>query len=325
MSFDGRHLVYRIMHPPGSYEDMALPAWPQFVPVGGELPPTRRIVRYSAIVNDVGLRGAQVYTPTKPEGVYRIAVIGTGVTFGEGVKDEEVYAARLESLLRDNPPREASFEVINLGAPSVTGDLVPGIFHQHQGTYQPDFWIVAFGVNDALPMFKQSRMGYRQNLRNLMRDLEQIQAEAIFLVEPANSFYPWKAEYQEYMAIFAEEVKGRFPVLEAAGILDCHEREQGVRLVLQGDLQQVVRYRDGQAESLFQVHHQAGPGEPTIAPALYEYLDGHEVSLRTFITDVHLTPFGHDVLAVSLYGWLSHWLLQGTKPSTQESNCALWD
>lgn len=321
---EGRTLAYRIMDPPGQYRDMALPAWPQFVPVGGELPPTRRIVRYSAQVNELGLRGEGTPARDKPEGVFRIAVLGTGVTFGEGVEDDEVYAVRLEEKLRADPRLEGAYEVINLGAPSVTGELVPGIFHYQGSVFTPDFWVIAFGVNDALPMFKQSRRGYRQVLRDLMDDMERAGTQAVFLVEPANSFYPWKAEYLDYMAIFAEEVEGRFPVIDAAGMLDCHERDEGVRLVLTGEEQRVVRYRQGQPELLFSVRHQAAPGEPTIAPSLNDWMDSHEVSLRTFITDVHLTPLGHELLAGSLHRWIAHRLLHG-EPPAPEPSCALWD
>jgi hypothetical protein len=296
--------TYRRMSPPGVYSDMALPSWPQFVPTHGQLPPTRRILRYSTTVNARGLRGERVYAAQAPEGTFRIGVIGTGVTFGEGVEDAEVYPVYLEELLNRKPPGEARYEVINFGVSSVTMDLASGLLLRYEAEYDPDLWIVAFGVNDALPMFERPIGTFERDLDQLLGVLGAAGKPALFLVEPANTFYPWMAEYEAYMGVFHDQTQGRIEVLDAAGILDCHELADGLRLEQHGQEQRVVRYRAGEPQVVYRTIFEPTAGAPTIAHEVYTYLDGHEVYLRTFVTDVHMNPWGHYVLAQALAEWV---------------------
>jgi hypothetical protein len=313
--------TYRRMDPPGVYRDMALPSWPQFVPTHGQLPPTRRILRYATTVNERGLRGERVYAAQAPEGTFRIGVIGTGVTFGEGVEDGEVYPVYLEELLNRDPPVEARYEVINFGVSSVTMDLATGLFLRYEAEYHPDLWIVAFGVNDALPMFERPIEAFDRDLDQLLGALVEAGKPALFLVEPANTFYPWMAEYDAYMRVFGDKTRVRMELLDAAGILDCHELADGLRLEQHGREQWVVRYRAGQPQVLFRTIFEPTPGQPTIADEVYTWLDGHEVYLRTFVTDVHMNPWGHYVLAQALAEWVGSHVRGEPAPSFEGRVC----
>ena len=318
----GRSYVYRLMDPPGTYEGMVLPAWPQFVPQhSGQLPPTKRIVRYAATVNARGLRGERIYAAQAPAGTFRVGVIGTGVTFGEGVEDDQVYPVQLEELLNRAPPEDLRFEVINFGVSSTTTDMAAGLLLRHDADYAPDAWIIAFGVNDALPMFGRPIETFRADLDHLVATVEGLDKTTLFLVEPANTFYPWMAEYEAYMQVFRREVGGRMPVLDAAGLLDCHELADGLRLEQREDSQRLVRYRDGQPQILLEVPFTPVAGRPSVSQVVYDYLDEHEVFLRTFITDVHMNAYGHRVLAEALGEWLSAGVRGEPRPDMQARAC----
>jgi lysophospholipase L1-like esterase len=321
---DGRSYVYRLMDPPGTYEGMVLPAWPQFVPQhSGQLPPTKRIVRYAATVNARGLRGERIYATQAPAETYRVGVIGTGVTFGEGVEDDQVYAVQLEELLNRAPPAELRFEVINFGVSSTTTDMAAGLLLRHDADYAPDAWIIAFGVNDALPMFGRPIETFRADLDHLVATVERLGKTTLFLVEPANTFYPWMAEYEAYMQVFRRELGGRMPVLDAAGLLDCHELADGLRLEQVDALQRLVRYRGGQPQILLEVPFTPAAGRPSVSQEVYDYLDDHQVFLRTFITDVHMNAYGHRVLAEALGEWLTA-SVRGAPPPNLGARACGW-
>jgi len=321
--FEGVELKTLGLKPGRRHEDMALPDLPQLVEAHGGLPPSRRVLFYDCQVNERGLRGEQVYAYRKPPGAYRVGVIGTGVTFGEGVQDDETFCALLERQLNQDPPAEARFEVVNFGIPCMTTDYARNAFLKHERDYEVDFWVFSVGVNDALPMFERPLEQYRTDVAALVKAVRGADAKAVVLVEPVNSFYPWLQRYGAYKRALLEQVAAQLDVIDMAAILDCHEREQGLRLEIDGGLQQVVQYRDGQPRTLLQVEYLAGQDEQFIAPSIYEYLDGHLVWMKTFITDVHLNPFGHQVVAETLHAHLGAHLRGEPAPAFPVEGCGV--
>lgn len=323
VEYRGRKYLYRLMVPDQTYDALALPDLPQFVPVGGQLPPSRRMLHYSCVVNSRGLRGEREYPRASSPDRYRIGALGTGVTFGEGVDDQEVYATLLQTSLNDARPIARTFDVINFGISSTTMDLAVGAFLQFSREYELDFWILALGVNDPLPMFHRPLEKYREDLRQLIAAVEETGKPAVALVEPVNTFYPWMDQYAAYQEVFEAELRGRIPILDVATVLDCHERRDGLRFETEGAMQKVVQYRSGEPRVLLQVEYQAEPNEATIAPQIYEYLDTHEVFLATFVTDVHLNPEGHRVVADTLHRYLTA-ILEGKTPTPPNTEGCGW-
>lgn len=319
----GRTYNLRMMVPDKTYDALALPDFAQFVPVGGHLPACRRMVTYSCVVNSHGLRGEREYPRTSSPGRYRIGALGTGVTFGEGVDDPEVYATLLEQSLNEKPPIPRTFDVINFGISSTTMDLAVGTFLKFSTEYEVDAWILALGVNDPLPMFHRSLEQYRKDLRELIAAVEETRKPAVALAEPVNTFYPWMDQYAAYQEVFEAELRGRIPILEMATVLDCHERESGLRFETEGGTQKVVQYRGGEPRVLLQAEYQPEPNGATIAPEIYEYLDTHEVFMATFITDVHLNPEGHRVVAETLHQYFSA-TLRGQTPAAPKTEGCGW-
>ncbi len=302
---------------PDQSSSYAVPDLPQLVTLGGALPATRRVMWYSGSVNERGLRGPRVYDYRRPPGVFRIGVVGTGVTFGEGVADDKTYCYLLQDALNAAPPIDKQFEVINFGIPCMLTDFAANAFIKHSSEYEVDLWIFALGVNDALPMFHRPLDAYRQHVRELVQAVNSADADALVIVEPANSFYPWMQEYVLYSAALVEEVSPHFDMLDIPGILDCHERKDGLRLEVEDGLQQVVQYRAGIGRVIFEDAYVAGPREQYISPEIYEYLDTHLVWLRTFITDVHLNELGNEVVASSLYRYVWARLRPEPRPAVE--------
>lgn len=96
--------------------------------------------------NSSGFRYGQDVPFAKPAGEYRIFVLGNSSAFGHGVRDNEVFSARLEKLLRDD--LKVNVRVINAACPGHTTyqnliELKTTIL-----LYHPDIIIVA-NNNDA--------------------------------------------------------------------------------------------------------------------------------------------------------------------------------
>jgi lysophospholipase L1-like esterase len=97
-------------------------------------------------INADGLRDS-VYARPKPDGVFRVVVLGDSVSFGYGVEEAEAYPQVLEELLSELVP-DSRVEVVNLGVGGYNAyneaKLLEGV---GQG-YEPDLVLVQFCIND---------------------------------------------------------------------------------------------------------------------------------------------------------------------------------
>jgi len=99
--------------------------------------------------NTAGLRGPE-YAQPKPEGVYRIAVLGDSFSLPVGVKWEESYPARLEGLL--SQPGGPRVECLNFAVPGYYLRQYPAVLERKALAYKPDAFVVGFcAENDHLP------------------------------------------------------------------------------------------------------------------------------------------------------------------------------
>lgn len=320
---DGRKVSYLGMIPDRTYTDLLLPAFPQLVLASSGLPPTRRVVGFTCTVNEDGFRGPRRARERTSESTHRIGILGTGVTYGLGVDDDETYPVLLEKLLNEAPPLDREFEVLNFGIPCLTTDHAEPAFVHLQDTWKVDTWVIALGVNDALPMFHRSIEDYRTDVRALVDALATPDTRALMVVEPINTFYPWLQRYPPYLREFEAAVGDRLPFLDVSAALDCHEREDGLRLEVEGRTQRMVRYRKSRPEVLLEADHLAGQDEPYVAPEFYTYFEEESVYLDTFFTDVHLNRHGHEVMADILHRWLSADLRGEPLPGFASEGCGV--
>jgi lysophospholipase L1-like esterase len=125
-----------------------------------ELKPSININRMGTVIktNSKGLRDYE-FLGKKPEGVFRIIVLGDSITEGHAIDIEKTYPKKIEKLLnKGNPSRK--YEVINCG---VTGynTFQELIFLKQKGIkYQPDLVIVGFCPNDIMKPFILKSTGF---------------------------------------------------------------------------------------------------------------------------------------------------------------------
>jgi lysophospholipase L1-like esterase len=116
---------------------------------GGYFGPEGRITYET---NNIGLRGRDHALESDP-GTTRILCLGDSYTFGEGVREEDTYPARLEALLHASAASagdSSSFEVINAGVQAL-GTRLEALLLERLLRLEPDVVIVGFFLNDAMP------------------------------------------------------------------------------------------------------------------------------------------------------------------------------
>ncbi len=282
-----------------------IPAIPHLVTRDGRMPPYYRTMSFHYSTNSRGYRGADDIEADKTEGTYRIAVFGTGVTFGNGVEDDEVYPALLERRLeRRRTAAGERFEVVNMGVPGSTTEQ--GVAHVESivGEIAFDLLVFCFGVNDGLPMFGQPAYRYRRALQRLVEVEQQHHLQILYAVEPRSTFYPWP--YGAHEQAYTEVIRHHpgHDVIDLPVILWDVERRHGLMLEREGSVQRVARYWMGIRQVLFEDDYLPLADEQAISPDVYDYLDTHKVDQATLIDGVHLSVEGHVVVADALYDHL---------------------
>lgn len=110
-------------------------------------------------VNSLGFRGKEVAIP-KPPGRFRVVVIGDSLTLGWSVQDDETYAARLESLLRQRTAGR-DVDVVNLGVGGYNTRQAVTWLSRHSARLQPDLVLVGFYSNDVPDALEDELSGTR--------------------------------------------------------------------------------------------------------------------------------------------------------------------
>jgi lysophospholipase L1-like esterase len=101
-------------------------------------------IRY--VVNADGFRDRLRVRP-KPEGTFRVVVLGDSIAFGLGVPTEATFPAQLEQRLVATAP-ERHPEVLNLGVSGYNPYNESMLFADVGVTYQPDLVLQQFCAND---------------------------------------------------------------------------------------------------------------------------------------------------------------------------------
>lgn len=99
-------------------------------------------------INSAGIRGREI-TVNKPDGVFRIAIIGDSISFGHRVRRDQTYAARLETLLnRKAAPGSVRYEVLNFGVHGYNVVQVVETLRVRVVAFDPDLVIYGYVLND---------------------------------------------------------------------------------------------------------------------------------------------------------------------------------
>jgi len=279
-----------------------LPAIPHLVSLEGFVPPNYRTKAFTYSTNATVSRGDREFRADKSPDVFRIIVLGTGVSFGNGVDDDSVYSYLLEEMLDARGERD--YEVYNMAIPGSTTDVGLRELKRVTSQYEFDYLIFCYGVNDGLPMFEKPVDRYAGTLMGLVHHKKANEIPMLVAVEPRSSFYPWP--YEGYKDRFDEIITAdpKMAVVDLPAVLDEVEKHHGLRLVREGDVQKVVEYLWGRPRTLFRADYPTEAGDQSVSPDVYEFLDTHRVDQATYIDGVHLSEEGMRVVADELYAFL---------------------
>jgi len=98
-------------------------------------------------LNSGGFRDTEVRMP-KPEGVYRVAVVGDSFTFGQGINEEARFGNLLENNLNKLKPSTLEYEVLNFGRSGAETEDHLAILKEHVLAVKPDYVLLQWYIND---------------------------------------------------------------------------------------------------------------------------------------------------------------------------------
>jgi hypothetical protein len=96
-------------------------------------------------INNEGFRDTD-FTPAKPPGTYRIALMGDSFAFGQGARQDQIFAALLEPVLSRRTG--CNVEIYNFGIPAYQTINEAAMFQYKALDYHPDMVIVWYFLND---------------------------------------------------------------------------------------------------------------------------------------------------------------------------------
>jgi len=101
--------------------------------------------------NSDGFRGKEFRIP-KPSNTFRIVFLGDSFTFGEGVKDDDIFTEKLAHLLNENRTIKAThFESLNFGVGGYNTEQSLFLLKNYALKTDPDSIILTHTLNDAEP------------------------------------------------------------------------------------------------------------------------------------------------------------------------------
>jgi len=113
-------------------------------------------VRFEGVpvkTNSFGMRNREI-SKKKPDGTYRIALLGDSFAFGWGVEFEKIFAQVMERQLNLSAAANKNFEVLDFGVPGYSSFQEAALFEKIGLDFEPDAILIYFIENDfGLPFF----------------------------------------------------------------------------------------------------------------------------------------------------------------------------
>jgi lysophospholipase L1-like esterase len=100
-------------------------------------------------INSHGYRGPET-TYEKPSGTFRILNLGDSIVMGWGVREENTYGRRLESLLNEESSGNPRFEVINAGVPGWNLENASAYLQAEGLKYEPDLILLGLTLTNDI-------------------------------------------------------------------------------------------------------------------------------------------------------------------------------
>ena len=98
--------------------------------------------------NADGIRADRDFSTRKPDGVFRIVVVGDSLAYGLKVYYAETYSKKLEDLLNGRSGNAVRYEVINLGVPGYRFSQIVERLRTKGVNYDPDLVIYGLWLDD---------------------------------------------------------------------------------------------------------------------------------------------------------------------------------
>jgi hypothetical protein len=119
------------------------------LPKDGRVGDERYTYGHLIVNNRYGFRERDFETP-KPEGVYRVMVLGDSFTWGDGLAEDERYTAIAEKLLNEASLGKR-FEVLNFGMRGLSTIDERDVLKKYIDQVDPDLIVIGFTLNDTQP------------------------------------------------------------------------------------------------------------------------------------------------------------------------------
>lgn len=257
-------------------------------------------------INQSGFRGHD-YALEKPEGAYRIIVLGDSTTVGIGVpRSDDIFTQRLETLLNTDNSDARHFEVMNMGVGGYHTMQEAETLRLKGMAYNPDMVLVVFCVNDfalhadggVFERLLQANPQARQNVQASPFSRLLTSSRLAFIAY--HRLYGTKQSMSErdqwYMA---NVLHGRSPVRAGLELLAKLRRRQGFDLrvlILPEFSAPFSQYRSAAIhQRVFEIARDF-PGMPVVD--LLDEFAAFGGPARSFAWDgLHLNERGHDATA----------------------------
>ncbi len=233
--------------------------------------------------NALGLRGPPVESPKRR---FRLLCLGSSVTFGHGVADDEAWCARVGEAL--------GVEALNAGMPGRTIPAVAKWAALHAAALDPD--LVLFSEVPAVGPAGEA--AYVAAARSLQASFPRARLAIAF--SPTSPFLPVRVPVGTLpdRAVGMSKHLPDIPMLDTTGaIWRAAERRGGLTVVFGDGVQRLVDRTSG--EVLLEVE-----GD-TLSPELCAAFE-RDPDLRVpfFIDQAHVDAEGHAVMAEAIVAWL---------------------
>ena len=109
-----------------------------------------RLMGVEVRINSTGQRNTEILR-LKPDGVYRIVMLGDSLTFGWGVEEEQTSSRRLERMLNSARSSAKRVSIVNAGVGNYNTKMQAAWLVAEGDIYEPDMIILNYFINDAEP------------------------------------------------------------------------------------------------------------------------------------------------------------------------------
>ena len=239
-------------------------------------------------LNELGMRGAPI--PPRSPGKRRIVLLGSSITLGWGVPEEETLAVRLEELFQRN---HEDVEVLNAGVGNYNAVRYVELFLTRLRTLQPDDIVVHYFINDAETL--------EPGGGNFLVRHSQLAATVWTIAKQYSAGVGERGLEEHYRKVYAPDAPGYLAMKNALRRLSDYTQEHGIRLYLamMPDIHNLTDYRFGYIHELLrEISGELGynyidlyPGFAGLTPEAIWSIPG----------DPHPNGYGHQIMADTLY------------------------